>query len=501
MKNDILQDALSHISDKYIAEAAAPKKRRYTPYIGAIAACLILVITLGIALPKSSIPPVMENPQNIHPGNIPTTTPNPVAIPDVVYADKLLASPVLPEMVVYPLNQENWQQWREQEDAWRLCRLALHDAPDGYADSLVDFWMQSIPIYLADNGGRNAVYSPISLYMALSMLAQTTGGQSRQEILDLLGADSMEDLATQAELVFKNQYENDGVHTSILANSLWLDDDYVFDQNAATELAKTFYASVYQGALETPEMNIALKDWLNAQTGGLLEDSIYNLDGMDELTALVIASTINYRCKWLDGFNADKNTQDIFYGANGEQTVTFMHKANETGGYVWGENFTATSVALDDDSRMWLILPDEGHTPEDLLLNGNALDMIFSKTNPNKQSLIVNLSVPKFDISGDLDLMAGLQKMGLTQVFDCEKADFSGICAYDQGVYLGSAQQGVRVSIDEDGLTGVAYTILEAPGKGMPTGEEVDFVLDRPFLFVVESGDGLPLFTGIVNRP
>jgi serine protease inhibitor len=30
--------------------------------------------------------------------------------------------------------------------------------------------------------------------------------------------------------------------------------------------------------------------------------------------------------------------------------------------------------------------------------------------------------------------------------------------------------------------------------------EEIDFVLDRPFLFVVQS-DNMPLFTGIVNNP
>lgn len=31
--------------------------------------------------------------------------------------------------------------------------------------------------------------------------------------------------------------------------------------------------------------------------------------------------------------------------------------------------------------------------------------------------------------------------------------------------------------------------------------EEVEFVLDRPFLFVITSNDGLPLFVGTVYRP
>ena len=42
--------------------------------------------------------------------------------------------------------------------------------------------------------------------------------------------------------------------------------------------------------------------------------------------------------------------------------------------------------------------------------------------------------------------------------------------------------------------------MMEA-GAAMPPDEEVDFILDRPFLFVIESHDGLPLFVGTVNTP
>ena len=40
-----------------------------------------------------------------------------------------------------------------------------------------------------------------------------------------------------------------------------------------------------------------------------------------------------------------------------------------------------------------------------------------------------------------------------------------------------------------------------AAGAAPPPDQEMDFILDRPFLFVVESRDGLPLFAGIVNQP
>ena len=57
------------------------------------------------------------------------------------------------------------------------------------------------------------------------------------------------------------------------------------------------------------------------------------------------------------------------------------------------------------------------------------------------------------------------------------------------------------MAVDEEGVTAAAYTMMANSGAGMPPEEEVDFVLDRPFLFVITGVDGLPLFTGIVNTP
>ena len=55
--------------------------------------------------------------------------------------------------------------------------------------------------------------------------------------------------------------------------------------------------------------------------------------------------------------------------------------------------------------------------------------------------------------------------------------------------------------MDEKGVTAAAYTVMAVCGTGMPMGDEIDFVLDRPFLFAITGGDGLPLFVGIVNQP
>ena len=50
-------------------------------------------------------------------------------------------------------------------------------------------------------------------------------------------------------------------------------------------------------------------------------------------------------------------------------------------------------------------------------------------------------------------------------------------------------------------LTAAAYTEMRLSGASMPPEDEMDFVLDRPFLFAVISDDQMPLFVGIVNQP
>ena len=64
---------------------------------------------------------------------------------------------------------------------------------------------------------------------------------------------------------------NDGAVTSILANSLWLNESVNFNQSTMDSLAKNYYASSFRGEMGSEEFNQALRDWINEQTGGLLE--------------------------------------------------------------------------------------------------------------------------------------------------------------------------------------------------------------------------------------
>jgi serine protease inhibitor len=71
-----------------------------------------------------------------------------------------------------------------------------------------------------------------------------------------------------------------------------------------------------------------------------------------------------------------------------------------------------------------------------------------------------------------------------------------------KNLFLGKIDHTVRVAVDEAGVIAAAYTVMDfLLNSGFPTNEEIDFVLDRPFLFVVSSHDQLPLITGVVEQP
>ncbi len=418
-----------------------------------------------------------------------------------------LAAAVYPERTAYPdpaeydngreeAYQEKWEIWWEEQRARR--ERTVENRQD-----LLPFFTRSASQFLAETEGENRVYSPLNLYMALAMLAEVTDGESRQQILDVLGAGDLEALRRQAESLWNMHYRADGLTTCVLANSLWLDEDIPYTQATMDRLAQYYYASAFQGEMGAEDYNQALREWINRQTGGLLAEQAEGLQ-LPEDTLLALASTIYFKAGWDAEFSEGNTEEDTFYSPQGEILCDFMRQS-DTAMYYWGDRFSAVGKSFEENGGcLWFVLPDEGTSPEELLADGQALDFLLAGNQwKNQTRRIVHLSVPKFDVSSDLDLIPGLKELGIRDVFDGTVSDFSPITEDPAagGAELSQAQHAARVSIDEEGCQAAAYTVLMLAGGAMPPEEEVDFVLDRPFLFGITGEDGLPLFIGIVNQP
>ncbi|MBQ6796434.1 MAG: serpin family protein [Clostridia bacterium] len=404
-----------------------------------------------------------------------------------------------PQTVKYPFIGENYDYSEEQYRAWIEDREKRRDQPEGYTDGLDRFFAESSKQFLTDAEGENRIYSPVNVYMALCMLAEVTDGESREQILDLLGKESIEELRAQSSAVWNANYLNDGAVTSILASSLWLDEDINYLKPTLENLAKYYMASAYSGEMGSAQYDEALREWLNEQTGGLLEGQTENIS-LDPNTVMALATTVYFNAKWSDTFSPDFTQTGNFHAASGDTECEFM-KQSGARNYYWSDKFSAVVQGLEEYGGMWLILPDEGVTVDELLENGSVNEFIMSQgRETDYRHIIVNLSMPKFDVSSQMDLSEGLKALGVTDVFDGCASDFSPMTDEVGGIFLSQVSHAARVEVDEEGCTAAAFTVMMACGAAMPPEEEVDFVLDRPFIFAITGESGLPLFIGIVNN-
>ncbi len=471
---DKLNEALDHISDRHIAEAAAARRKRRPYWLGAVAAALALVILLSSVFSPGMIQAAVVSP----------------------------ASP--PRMLARPDRDDygdNVDAWRTDHNTWSDEQTRRQELTESALNVLEPFFRESSLAYLENSPDENRVWSPVNGYIALAMLAEVTDRESRQQVLAALGEENLEDLRTHVSTLWESVYQDDGHEIVTLANSLWLDKNLSYNQDTMDALAYHHYASVYQTDLSSDRADKDLQNWLNQNTGGLLKKQASGARFPGD-AVLTLASTVYLQSKWGSEFQASNNTQDVFHAPDGDVTVTFMNKKQFQTDYYWADSFGAISLPLKNGTRMWLILPDEDKDVETVLREGQFWELLHLtyRDIENKKYMKVNISLPKFDISSGGDLAPMLQSLGITHIFDPFQSDFTAITS-DSPVFVTAVNQAARVIVDEKGVKAASYIEIPLAGAAMPPEEIIDFILDRPFLFVLASTEGVPLFTGVVNDP
>jgi serpin B len=477
MKGKDVIDALGSVSENDVKESVPkPKKRKKKVWLAAVAAVLVIAIAVGIVLRGG-------NPMNV------------VPVPGSIrsYA---VSAPKYPESVPYPASElgNGYDKWWDS----RRAQMAYCNAGEDY-----QAFMDRCAAALLGTRSENTVYSPVSVFLACAMLAELTDGNTRSQLLDALGAQSIESLREAANSVWNANFCNDGATTSLLGSSVWLSDDIRYNKSVLDTLAAYYYAASCSGDFAKKKYVDAMGAWINEQTGDLLADAVKGMDISPE-TVFTLLSTVLFRAKWNSEFEKSRTQPGIFYAPEGEQTADFMHQTFIYGTYYWGEHFGAVNISFKEGGDMWFFLPDEGISPDELFTDPEVTSLIDALGDyraesewENQKSLRVNLSLPKFDVSSDVDLTETLKALNITDCFSLADSDFSPLTE-DTGVYVSQVKHAARVKVDEEGVEAAAFTAIVGCGAAMPPEEEMDFVLDRPFAFVIMGLDSVPLFEGTV---
>ena len=350
---------------------------------------------------------------------------------------------------------------------------------------------------LSDATDHNAVCSPLNIYIALSMLAEVTDGNTRKQILDVLNVKDMDVLNKRIKAIWDVNYVDTPALKSILANSIWLRNDIGYNEDTLKKLSVEYHASSYSGEMGSESMNRKLQKWTDEHTGGLLTDYTKEL-ALKQESVLALISTVYYKASWDKEFPKEQTNDGIFHGVSGDQSVPMMNNDVMTDVYQT-EHFQAVGLSLVDSGTMYFFLPKEGYKAQDIAADPQMIKICMEPVSVESNSALVHLTVPKFNDSDKINLLECLKNIGITDVLSDKQADFTPLTKEVENIYVSSAEHAAMVKIDEEGVTGAAYTALMMESAGI-IQNQVDFIIDRPFVFAVAAPDGSILFTGVIQN-
>lgn len=354
----------------------------------------------------------------------------------------------------------------------------------------------------------NLIYSPYSISLALAMtyagaraetesqMAQTMHFPPQDKLHSSLNALDLE-LAKRGESGSKDE-------TPLqldIANAVWAEQTLPFLKDYLDLIAQNYGAGI-QLADFIHKYEVVRKEingWVSNQTNDKIQDLIP--DGvLDSSTKMVLVNAIYFKADWLYQFDPNDTNDAPFHLLDGSDVQVKMMSQSLFGiPYLQGDDYQAIELPYQGEAAaMDIIVPAEGNFSEfESTLDAQKLNEILTNMQPGSG---MKLGLPKFSFSTDFDLKERLTAMGMSDAFDPDRADFSGMTG-GRDLYIDAVLHKAFVAVDEKGTEAAAATaVIMAPTSAMLP--DVTLTIDRPFIFVIRDlPSGQILFVGRVLNP
>jgi serpin B len=285
-----------------------------------------------------------------------------------------------------------------------------------------------------------------------------------------------------------------------IANSLWGQEGFAFRPEFLDLLAENYAAGMrLVDFVADPEVSRqVINRWMSDETRKRIEDLIPE-GAIDAMTRLVLANAIYFKASWMTPFDPDATAAEPFYELSGDSLDVPMVYADESYRYVEGDGYQAVELPYQSgDMSMLIFLPDEGRFEafEDGLEPDGIEETLGQMTNGP-----VHLGLPRFTYESEFSLRDALEGLGMTDAFDPDRADFSGMDG-NRDLYIASVLHKAFVAVDEKGTEAAAATAVIMGVTSAPVGEPITITVDRPFIYLIRDGQtGGILFLGRVVDP
>ncbi|XP_018414905.1 PREDICTED: alpha-1-antitrypsin-like [Nanorana parkeri] len=367
--------------------------------------------------------------------------------------------------------------------------LSCHKLADSNSKFAYDLYRQ----IAADHPEENVVLSPVCISTALAFMSLGTMGNTHDQIIEGIGFNISEIPEKEMQEGFHHLMEmlNDDDRELHLhsGNGLFVSQSWkILDEflQSALKLKLEAFSINFE---ENEEAKKQTNSYVEKKTNGKIVDM---MSSVNKDAVFVLASFIYFRAKWEKPFESQLTKENDFHvNKNLTVKVPFMSR---TGNYKTAilDEATVVSVPYKGNASALFILPKEGKMKE---VESNLRDTV-KKYKKSSHMEFVDLRIPKFSVSGSLDLKELLPKFGIVDLFS-NSADLSGITGAPN-LKISQARHNAKINVDEKGTEAAGATVME----GIPMRLPLVVELDHPFTFVVyDHNTKTTLFMGKVVNP
>ncbi len=375
-----------------------------------------------------------------------------------------------------------------------------------------------------DQQPGNLLISPHSIHAALSMTLLGARGQTADQMaatLDLFhhvlsgAVDHLESADPGMALDYKillsgtptmpglsppAAKEKKAPYDLISVNALWGQKGYAFLPTYLADAKDTFGGSLHEvDFADAPVACKTINTWVEDQTHDKIKELV-TPQAVGRDTRLVLTNAVYFKSAWANPFSKAATRDDPFTLASGQKVqVPTMHQTNYFA-YTQGGDCSAIGLPYErGDLSLWILLPASGKDLAELekTLTPGRLDSLIKEARSRR----INLAMPRFKFTAQYDLVPPLKALGMTDAFNAERADFSGIDGA-KDLVISAVIHKTFIDVDEAGTEAAAATAVGMSRMSMMPQPPLEVKIDRPFGFLIRHrATGTILFLGRVTDP
>ncbi|KAM4841438.1 serpin B11 isoform 2-T3 [Thomomys bottae] len=265
---------------------------------------------------------------------------------------------------------------------------------------------------------------------------------------------------------------------------------------------------LYQARLQSVDFGQSVEEtrksinaWVESKTNGKVKN-LFGKGTIDPSSIMVLVSAIYYKGQWQNKFQEKDTTKTPFQLSPGKSVMVDM--MYQTGTFKMASIKKPQMQVLElpytnNRLSMVILLPvgTENLDQIEKQLNGRTFRQWTSSSNMGERE--VEVHIPRFKLTNKYELNSLLKSLGMTDIFDQAKADFSGMSP-DKGLFLSKVVHKAYVEVNEEGTEAAAASGESVAVKRLPIRDR--FLANRPFLFLItDISTGVILFLGKLASP